>query len=524
MLPTGYRARPMPNSRICVLLALTAPALCQNDFALDKTSSGALGASMQFAVAGAPPFSPLLNLVSQTAGPVPLSLLDPGDPRLLEVGADLLSLATFSFTDGLGAAAQSIAVPNDPAFQGLVLHWQSAQFPGATTTLGQISNDVVTQFGASGTASPLPSGLAAARAFATAFAVNMPTGPKVVVAGGGGGTLTSSTGLASTEMFDARELRSAPGASMTAARALHQAVTLQDGRVLIVGGTDALGGVLSSCEIFDPATGAYTATGAMATPRALHAAVRLADGRVLAAGGTSSLLDATSLLLGISRTAEIYNPATGAWTAAANLGGYRLLPSLSLLPNGRVLTAGGVEVSYLFGIPISAGTTTACQVYNPATNSWAGAASLPGARTGHHYNQVTLDNGRILITGGVSISVNIATQTLTTTPLASAAYYDQPSNTWTAVNMPTARSLHSATRLPDGRVVVCGGAQGTIDLPIPIDNVEVFSPTTNAWTALPPLPRARAAHAAALLSDGTICLLGGQDPVSTTASTALLRF
>jgi hypothetical protein len=311
---------------------------------------------------------------------------------------------------------------------------------------------------------------------------------------------------------------------MNSARALHQAVTLADGRVLLCGGADALGAVLSTCEIYDPATNTFTPTGSMLTPRVLHAAVRLADGRVLVAGGTSSLLDAVSTITNVRNSTEVYNPATGTWSVTANLGGFRMLPSLSLLPNGRVLAAGGLEVSFLFGIPLSAGTTASCQTYNPATNSWAAAAAMPGARTGHQFNQITLQNGRVLMTGGMSVSVNITTQAITTTPLTNACYYDQPTNTWTSSTMATARSLHSATRLADGRVLVCGGAQGSLTLPVAVDGVEVYSPTTNGWTSLAALPTPRMAHASALLPDGTIALIGGQDAVGTTAAVALLRF
>ena len=504
------------------ILALAAPALCQNDYALDKTTAGALGAAITLQASGAPAFAALFFALSTTGGPTPIGIVDPADARSLAVGVDLINDWYFTLTDANGASTLALTVPTDPAFHGLVLHWQTFTYPGATTLVGQISNDVLTQFGASGVATTGPNSLLVPRAFATAFAGS--GAGNVLLAGGGGGTLTSSTGLATSELFDFRRLAVTPGPTMNSARALHQAVTLADGRVLLCGGADALGAVLSTCEIYDPATNTFTATGSMLTPRVLHAAVRMADGRVLVAGGTSSLLDAVATITNVRNSTEIFNPATGAWTVSANLGGYRMLPSLSLLPNGRVLAAGGLEVSFFLGLPISAGTTATCQTYNPATNSFAAAAAMPGARTGHHFNQVTLQNGRVLMTGGMSVSVNIATQAITTTPLTNACSYDQPTNTWTSSTMATARSLHSATRLADGRVVVCGGAQGSLTLPIAVDGVEFYSPTTNGWTSLAALPTPRMAHAAALLPDGTIALLGGQDAVGTTGSAVLLRF
>ena len=61
----------------------------------------------------------------------------------------------------------------------------------------------------------------------------------VLFAGGGTGSLTSATGLASTELWDYRRMRMAPGPAMTMARSLHVGVQLADGRTLLVGGANA---------------------------------------------------------------------------------------------------------------------------------------------------------------------------------------------------------------------------------------------------------------------------------------------
>src|SRR3546814_14126284 len=73
---------------------------------------------------------------------------------------------------------------------------------------------------------------------------------------------------------------------MHEARAHHAAVRMQDGRVLVVGGQRGRNLATNSAEIYDPATAAFTLSGAMQLPRCKHAAVLLQDGRVMVIAGT----------------------------------------------------------------------------------------------------------------------------------------------------------------------------------------------------------------------------------------------
>ena len=505
-------------------LATGAPLLAQNDYDLDKTSPGTLGSSQDLAFAGAPPSTLGLIMISFTGGPTPIALFDPNDPRSVQVGIELAASWVFLVTSPSGGGTFSLSLPNNAAFTNLVLHWQSLTLATSGPTLvGQISNDVVTQASVSGQGLLAPATLGASRAFGASFydLDNNAGQGDVLIAGGGAGSLTSATGLATTELWDFRRMRRVAGPNMTTARALHLAVTLTDGRVLLIGGANATGVVQSSCEIYDPATNSFAATGSMATARVLHAACRLADGRVMVTGGTSSLVDTISAITNTQSSTEIWNPAAGTWSPAAAIGGRRLAPALTLLSTNFVLVSGGVEVGFFLGVPISAVSTTACQRWNPATSTWGSAAAMSQGRAGHQYNQVTLNDGRVLMTGGTLVP-NLA-GAANASPIFGAEVYNPNTNAWQASTMGSARALHSATKLLDGTVLVCGGAQGTLTSPISIDAVELFTPATNSWSPLSPLTGTRGAHNGALMPDGTVVLFGGQGISGTVTTIETVR-
>lgn len=507
-------------------MALGAAALsAQNIFDLDKTSPATLGNSLDLQFDGAPGSTLGLLMVSFTGGPTPISLFDPNDTRSVQVGTELSAVWPILVSSATGTGTFSMGLPGNAAFGDLVFHWQIAMLASSgPTIIGDLSNDVVAQTGTAQTGLFTQAMLSAPRAFSLGFfdRDNNAGAGDFVVAGGGAGTLTSATGLSSTEVWDFRRMTVSAGVNMNTARALHLAVRLDDDRVLIIGGADATGAVLASCELYDPTTNAYSQTGSMSTSRILHAACKLADGRVMVTGGTSTLVDLVSTISGTLRTVEIFNPATGTWSPGPAIGGHRLGPALTLLPNTLVMCSGGLQVTFIFGLPFAATSTTAVQFWNPSTNSWSAGPNMNHGRAGHQYNQVTLNSGRVLMTGG--INVTSLTNAANAAPINGAEVYDPVANAWLAANMTTARGLHSANLLPDGRVAICGGAQGTLTVPVPIDGVELFDPSTNSWTTLPPLNGPRSGHAAGVTPDGTLLLFGGQGATTTLTSIETLRF
>lgn len=175
----------------------------------------------------------------------------------------------------------------------------------------------------------------------------------------------------------------------------HTAQLLEDGRVLVAGGVGVnnappAGG---DAQLYDPRTDTWTATGPMMTPRRiLGESVRLSDGRVLVVGGALAGDSVPPILA----SAEIFDPASNTWTAAASLAQARFHYELVLLPSGQVLAIGGARVWDSFWTGNS--FVREIELYDPATNRWRIVGELPVARAGSA--AALLPDGRVWLTGG----------------------------------------------------------------------------------------------------------------------------
>ncbi len=288
-----------------------------------------------------------------------------------------------------------------------------------------------------------------------------------------------------------------PTGSLATGRYGHTATLLANGKVLVAGGNSGSASV-ASAEIYDPATGQFTATGSMASPRQGHAAVALASGKVLVAGGCiAGTGDCTSYLA----TAEIYDPATGAFTATGSLSGARTDFASAPLPDGRVLVAGGFRRE--------AGTSVflaSAELFDPAAAGGAGAFAATGnmAASRRYPAFASLQDGRVLVVGGVGVNGIEATAEIYD-PLASAFA--------TTGSMSSRRQWASATRLDDGQVVVAGGSGPSL-----LTSAERFDPASGNGTfaATGSLRVARALQTATLLPEGDVIVAGGQGGGATT--------
>ena len=326
-----------------------------------------------------------------------------------------------------------------------------------------------------------------------------------------------STAISNSEIYSGGIFSVA--APMSVARTGHQATLLGNstGKVLVTGGTDDNGNVFSSAELFtpgpvpgspgsfslttlyDPSAGDSTSTvSSMNTARYLHTATLLNNGKVLIAGG----LDISGTPLS---SAELFDPITGNFSnTSGSLQNGRSGHNATLLSDGTVLISGGTGVS---------GALNTAEIYNPATDSFTFThGSMTTARSGAqavsvvavaNVGGVTAPSNLVLITGGQNSS----------SVLSSAELYNVATGTFSGTQdtngpttMATARYAHSATLLIDGTVLIAGGRGANGEL----SSEEIYNPNTGDFSSpASSMVTARSNHTATLLPDGSVLLAGG---------------
>ena len=270
---------------------------------------------------------------------------------------------------------------------------------------------------------------------------------------------------------------------MTQGRSGAAAVLLNDGRVLITGGTDNSGVPQATAEVYNPATGAFTASAAMNAPRANHAAIVLKTGDVLVTGGLTTGG-------GYSDSAEIYSVSSQQWTLLpSSIGTGLAYHAMAQLSDGNILIAGGTSTTKVVGSIVLFNLTA--KTFNPIGTLGTPRTNAVAAAT---------PDGRVLIAGGTDIHGTV---------LASTEIFVYTSTTMTGTiaagpTMTSARLGATATGTYDG-VAIIGGNNGQNDL----GTAEIFSQWTNTLKVVNGgTPRSQ--HFAALLpNNGGILVMGG---------------
>ena len=292
--------------------------------------------------------------------------------------------------------------------------------------------------------------------------------------------------ITSSEIYDPVLNAWTAAGNLSTARIGHTATLLSNSQILVLGSRDSYGSPRAErAELYDLATGRWRLDGEPQINRDGHTATLLMDGNLLVAGGDT----------GFSiTTAELYTAATGQWSDTGNMRSVRIGHTATLLPDGRVLVVGGS------GSPI-----TVAELYDPASGEWRATGPMKEQRVAH--TATLLLDGRVLVVGVLPTSGGPYPAPGFPELIPSTEVYSSTTNTWaTGAPMSTPRWGHTATLLPDGRVIMIGGYSwyGQVQ-----NSVEIFDPASNRWYPARPLSSPRTNHTATLLADGTILVVGG---------------
>ncbi len=337
---------------------------------------------------------------------------------------------------------------------------------------------------------------------------------RVLITGG----YTKSNGVVTTtktaEIFDPATNSFTQVGDMARERKQHGSITLNNGKVLVVGGTSSNNYPndvnLTSCELFDPNTNSFTNTGSLQNGRYLLMLGMMDDGRVMVVGGGQDHPSSGDLAL---TSCEIYDPNTGLFTPGTSLNTARMRTKMVKLQDSRFVIAGGVRGSGGVGAGSAYNTI---EVYDPVTGQWTyNGSNLNTARMPFGGVSV-LNDGRVFVTGGHASTYSgsaIYSTTEIITVDGGVSY---------GINLTHQRTTHEQVTLNDGRVYLAGSSA---DTGTPLDNAALIDINNNTISNIP-MHDFRNGHQIVLLNDERVLLIGGTynldaeifDPNGSTSS------
>lgn len=332
------------------------------------------------------------------------------------------------------------------------------------------------------------------------------------------------------------------------------AIRLGDGRMLVAGGQNAAHQSFSSAYTWDPRTGTWTKVGLMAQARTAPSIAALPDGRILVAGGyfaiepdwgmatpeTGARLalahpnEAGTAMLAVLvppfadmeappagrglATAEIFDPTTGEWSETRPMHYARGGAEAVTLADGRVLVAG--SLGYELGFDEQACSTA--EIYDPATGRWSVAGN--GSEWAGNQDTGTL----VALDDGGAVLIGVSWWSKHDSEGTDSRRFDARTGAWRKIGRAWSMDLGNSSgsrahttpgprwldatvvKLADGRILVAGGDGNGMETGRPTSRVaRLYDPASDTWAKLPKLPSARAGGQGALLTDGTVLIIGG---------------
>ena len=294
-------------------------------------------------------------------------------------------------------------------------------------------------------------------------------------------TVASYSGTVHFTSSDAQALLPADSTLTNGTKSISVTLTSVGGQTIVATDTvkPAITGSSNSVQVTTSVNlHGFQATGDMGDLRVGQTATLLANGKVLVAGG----VDASNQPVA---TAELFDPATGTFTATGSMISARSSHTATLLAHGSAATNGKVLL-------IGGSSDNTAELFDPAT----GTFTATGSPTLQQSEQAAtlLANGKVLVAGGV---------------YTVAELFDPATNSFTVTGaMTTRREEATAILLNDGTVLITGGFDSGLD---PINTAELYNPATGTFAATGSMNVARSGYASTLLNNRKVLVTGGFD-------------